>query len=418
MKNLLLIAVMAFSFHASAQGPQKSGASFKSTLKTLLEASPEILAQQLSVDSADSTKTSKALYWTPNLSAGLRNYSQEGIWTESKTTSLTASMNLFKFGSSHLAYKAADAQLNAERLRLMSVKENRETFLADLLFQYIRLVQSFELQKKTLALKQDSFQVAQERYRVGQLPAQEMEKVRVELESAKVSMNEAELNQIKLSNRIRSVTDIDLQSSAWISQWPFEEQTQKKWDDQKLRPARETLDYKTLLAEKDSNLWTSKSVWRGGYLPSLDLVSTWNNSSWNRNVDGSWGTAITLTIPLWDQLSASAASATYANEASKAGIRANQALREAELNLQSLQTRAELTRQNVLLAKSGSEKLNELRLDSLRRFRLGRSTVNDLLLDENRYLEAENTLLNSRYAYHQILVEICHQRNESLLNCY
>jgi outer membrane protein TolC len=404
-----LYSLSLFSFSAMA-----ANQNFKTILNQLINSSPEVLSQSASVEASRSDVRNKSLYWTPNANVSFQSTTYEGLVTETRTSAINANVNLFKFGSSELARQGAESKLQAEQTRLLSTTEDRENYVANLLFQLIREKKNLEIRLKNIKLKEDSLKVAQERYKQGQLPAQELEKVQIELENIKVVYNDSLLSKINLETKIKSISDVDLNLDAW----PFESVLAKNIiNKNKLKNAQDFYDVKTFRAEKNYFQMKAKESFRSGYLPTLDLVSTWNNSSWIENKNGLWSTSVVLTIPLWDQLSAASTSAGYTAAAVKSALNENSAIRQAKEELTTLNLRTDLIRQNVISSKRAAEKLNELRQDSLKRFRLGRSSVNDLLLDENRYLEAENALLNSMYSYHQIIVENCHKRGELIGNC-
>lgn len=408
------LAAESTTANSNANSANANSVQFSSLLNSLLGASPEVIAQSATVESARRESTSKSLYWTPTASASLKNTSYEGQSTDYRTSSISANLNLFRFGGSELARRGADAKLQAEQSRLQFTTEERETYISGLLFQYIRETKNIDLREKNIKLKEDSLRVAEEKYKQGQLPGQELEKVRIELENVKVAYNEALLNQINVAAKIKSIADVSLSSITW----PFENLLSSSWAPKgKLKNPQDFYDVKTYQFEKNYFQNKAKEAIRSGYLPTLDLVSAWSNNSWSENKGGYWTTSLVLTIPLWDQLSGASISAAYNSSATRSALNENFTLRQMKDELSTLSQRTDLIRQNVLSSKKGVEKLAELRSDSLRRFKLGRSSVNDLLLDENRYLDAETALLNSMYAFHLIIIENCHKRGELLTNC-
>ena len=55
--------------------------------------------------------------------------------------------------------------------------------------------------------------------------------------------------------------------------------------------------------------------------------------------------------------------------------------------------------------------------DSFKRFEQGRSSVNDLLLDQSRLLDSETLAINSWYKAHLALIGVCNLKGLSIFEC-
>jgi len=386
---------------------------FKKTMQYFLDHSNSLLTQQAMIESAQKRKLSESLYWTPkaqfNLSQPLPGADNEVY----KGLSAQLNLNLWKFGADHKGYQASSARLRAENAKLEVTKQNFEMAVSGILFQLIRQNKIIDIRKKHLTLRIESVAVARERYKQGQLASQELEKVKIEFETSKIDLAEAELLKIDLQNSLKSLAEIEID----LNEWPFAGELNQ----QRKRKYRDLKDFfKVRASQADAEYYNLKSseIWRESYLPSLNFTATWQQPDLNPIKQGEWSAFFGVTIPLWDQLSGSALAAQQAASARESELIYQQSIRETQAQLSNLSQRLELTKLNVQAALRAAEKLQELRNDSLRRFRMGRSTVNDLLLDENRFLEAESALLNSMLSYHELLVENCHAVDESILDCY
>ena len=386
---------------------------FKKAMQLFIDNSSSILTQQALVQAAEKHKISNSLYWTPTANFNLYQPvpgAEAGVF---KGMTAEVNLNLWKFGSDQMGYNAASARLRAENARLGLTKQNYELTVARILFQIIRQNKIIEIQRKQLGLRDESNSVARERYKQGQLASQELEKVKIELETSKISLAEAELQKIDLMNSLKSIVEVDIN----LTEWPFAAELNQ----QRKTKYKDIKDfYKVRANQADAEYFTASAsqIWRGSYLPTLNFAAKWNQPDLGPIKQGEWTAYFGVTIPLWDRLSGSAQTADQMAAAKGSELSYEQSIRETKAQLKTLENRLALTKLNVQAALRGTEKLQELRNDSLRRFRLGRTSVNDLLIDENRFLEAESSLLNSMLAYHELLVENCHAMDESILNCY
>jgi outer membrane protein TolC len=402
-----------FTFLGSCSYGASALSDFRNILRILIENSTSIQTQKALVEAAEKYKTSKFFYWTPSAQFTLLQPLPGADTGYSKTMGAEVRLNLWKFGADQSGYNAASARLRAENARFGQSKQDFELSAAKLLFQIIRQNKIIDIQKRHLGLREESNAVAKERFKQGQLAIQELEKVKIELETSKIKLAEAELVKIELKDVLKSLVEVDID----ISEWPYTSEL-KQLRKHKHKDIKDFYKVRANLADSEFYTFQAKEIWKSSYLPTLDFTASWNQPNFGPIKQGEWTAYFGVTIPLWDRLSGRASTAEKMAASRGAELTYEQSVRETKAQLNSLDTRLELTKSNVQSSLRAAEKLEELRNDSLKRFRLGRSTVNDLLIDENRFLEAEASLLNSMSSYHELLVENCHAVDESLLNCY
>ena len=387
---------------------------FKSDLQKVLEDNPTVQMQLSNIRISESATLSKKLYWTPSVSALLSRGWAEGSPADIDASAAVVKLNVYKFGSDSKALQSAENDLKKQNVQLSNVKQDLETKVAGIIFQIIRLQNVLEIQKKNLNLKIESQRVATERFRQGQLPSQELSKVKIDVDSSRILVQQAELKLIDAASQLKSIADYNIEET----DWPFVGLIDSNLNKKHLDPEKFN-QFRYFQLEADSFFDIASATKRAGYLPSLDVQFGWSNSAVLGNINGGqWLSTVSLSIPLWDRLvTASTASGYYEN----GRISRLQALiqkRQIQQNLNTFQQRLDISRLSARTAMQAAAKLQDLRNDSLRRFRLGRATVNDLLIDEQRFLEAESNVQDLLLNFHQLLVEACHNAGESLLNCY
>lgn len=407
-----LVTLSAINAMAAAE-PAKE---FKSVIQAVLDQAASVEAQRAASDLAKEQSRAKSLYWTPTGSVALTHpFAGTSPNTGAgNSTILTAGLNVFKFGSNDLARQASNSRIDAESARTRQLQEDIETSTANLIFQLIQQRQVIEIDKGHVNIQQQSLDVARERYKQGQLAEQEFEKAKVDLDAAQVALAAAKLNEIQTLNSIKTLADIN----TGISDWPLDGSKASGISSKPKRSANQFYNVMANSYDADYFHKNAQQTWRSIYLPSLDLAGGWTNTSISSTVNGQWYSGIVLTIPLWDQWAGVAQAQEFESNSRSSHATALQDQRQAQASLDTLDLRMDLALRNLQSSQQSVRKLQELRNDSLKRFRMGRSSVNDFLIDENRFLDAENSLQNSMLAYHQLRVEACHIENETVLNCF
>lgn len=387
---------LLFSFILQAQAQE----TFLSDLENFRQHSLSIQTEKQNLKATSDLLLSRKLFWTPRLSVSAKQSQlqmDDADVVDENYLQADANLNLFKSGADWNSLKSAQARNRAQELALLNADLRVEINASDLIFRSLYLIESQKIQSELLRLKEDSLKIANDRYRQGKLPRQEVTKTEVDLIQQKNKVRLARLDLIENETQIKSafVTEIKTKS------WPFTDELEPRIKSRNKLPLIEEKYWTQQFREQE---WKSSE---SGHWPSLDLNVQYQQSPIEKKVNKQWLGLLTLTIPLWSQYETSATvSSNYAQYIT--------ALNDFKATEQSLNQRLgflnekmKTARANLSEAKTNLEKSKGLYRDILRSFRLGRISTNDLILEQNRLLDTQTALALSQLTFHQTLIETC-----------
>lgn len=403
-----LIFLIPFWTTAASADPGK----FKEVLRSVGDENPRVLRAKAEALAQKSAQVAGLLSWTPTLTAQGSQVLAPAEAEGTEAVNVEARLNLIRFGGDVSRVREARNSRRQADVRILTSALDAESQAAELLFQWIELQWRLKSQKSYFESKKELNRVAEERFRLGQLPAQELEKVRLDATNSEIQIRQAEVDLLSL----RSQLEAWLKGASSVQVWPWTERA-KTAGGPRPKPVTERLRYESLRLETEirgSKAWQSASDW----LPRLDITSNWKTDQVEPLGRGEWSSFLTLTIPLWDQ-GQSAANRGYWLELRRAGEQELEIYRRDEAaKLATLDERVELLGRNLTLALNSRDRFRSLAGESLRRFRLGRTSVNDLLLDQSRVLDSENLAQQALRQFHAVLLERCLAADERPSDCY
>lgn len=315
-----------------------------------------------------------------------------------------ATLNLFRSGadsariSSALAAREREARLLSNEV--LKAEDEAMTALVDV----IRQEQEVEILRKSAQLKQESLDIARQRYDKGLLPLQEVEKVEIELDNAQARLTDSQNNL----NDVQATLKTLLGARELQAEWPWKERLTrdsellKKHLDLAVRP-----DWQATQFEIASADWTSAQAKRL-LLPSVDLQATYGTYDLSTPDRRDWTVLLSLTIPIFDPQQNITTYWIRSLDADLARVRLESLRRVAEPQFLSLRSDL-LAAQNSARAREKTLATSrKLFADSLQRFKLGRASVNDLAIDHDRLFSAELLAVNGWSAAHLAYARLCH----------
>lgn len=414
--SLSVVAALFFGqglFH-NAFAKKSNRSTFDGLLLRALDESPAVKAAQARKDLSDFSVSQKSLFWTPTVMGSL---SQEVSGSRGEQSGVQFDLNLFRFGSDVAALRAARAESRARNLESKGQDLELEKNFSELLFQYLLIQSETAYQVRLVAIKEQTVKMAQERFRRGQLPDQEVLRARLDRDQSEASLLDRKLQLKKAEDQIRmSIGDVNLNELSW----PWLDFVDNPKALSGLKQKNSQIENIEILLLQEQQLAQKQKYWSSklGYLPSLNLSSSWINDRMNGTGQSGWSSALTLTIPLWDKMASYAQARSHLVESQILEEQLQFSRRSFSVQQESLSERLELSRKSAEKAVAGAASVKKLFEDSLRRFQAGRSSLNDLFLDESRYLQSETAAQQALASYHRQMIEACHSQNESVLNCF
>lgn len=405
-QNLFAANSKSNSSNNSFENSQTSA--FAEVLETAVKSHPGSTEEFEKLIVSEKYLASKSLFWTPQ--AQLRF--EKGVrGSEAEISRLGVDLNLMKFGSDVAGYRAARFSKNAQLARKDLKQLDLEREVAELIFRFIVARSEEGFYKRSLGLKEKALTIAQEKYRRGQTPQQDVLRARLERDQSELGLADRRESLLELRDQLIILTGV---RNFQNLRWPFLHQVEKKAVEP--APPANSLDLRVIEEEFKSarqKYYSSKL----GYFPKLDFSTSWAAPGLGVSAKGDWQAQLTLTIPLWDQLSSYAQTRQYLAEARILEVKLERLKRSVSVKNDSLAERLEVSRAAAKRALESLQSMQSLLDDSLKRFEIGRASLNDLFLDENRFLQAETSAQSALANFHRRLVEACHSHNESLLTC-
>lgn len=401
---------MIFFIFSGALAAQAVSTQYLDDLNNFKNKSLTLQTERQNLESASDILLSKKLFWTPKLSLSAHEV-QTKINSEnySDVNYLAAdlSLNLFRGGSDLNSLSAASAQRKAQELQVLNESLNVEVKASDLIFKSLYLAETVRIQEQFLKLKEESLKILKDRYSQGKLPLQEVTKSEVDLTQQKSKFRSANLDQVENKSQIVSYFVDEVQTK----DWPFDESTTVSNSSTVILP---------LVQQK---YWASQSreeTWRsikGEHWPSLDLHLQYQEASIKERQNNQLVGMISLTLPIWNRFETSAQVSTAYSEY----LNSLNLYKDTDQSLKQknsfLREKMNTTRLNLTEAKRNLQAARKLYQDILKSFRIGRMSTNDLLLEQNRLLESENSLALSQLTFHQSLIETCALSGLNAANC-
>jgi outer membrane protein TolC len=364
------------------------------------------------VESSSARAWNRSLHWTPDISLGAsrskttaRSGDDKGV-SYAESWRASANLNLFRGGSDFLNAQAANLQEDAQKLQYEAEILSLENRVGKLLFQSLSLRDSLSAQKSLLKLKEDSFRIGKERYSQGKIPSQELTKIELDLSQQRNRLRQAELELEGNNVAMRSL----FVENTKTSDWPFSSQV-KIFQEPSDSPALKSLQLRAASAHKS---YLSAKM---QHLPTLDLNFAYQESPIRKRESREWVGSIEFSFPIWNKYSTSANIADVGASAVESENSALAKEKEESLQKDLLKRRIDAFIKNMEENRNNLEKSEKLYSDMLRSFQLGRISVNDLFIEQNRRIDSILSYTESRMAFHESILDACSIWGKRVRDC-
>lgn len=325
-------------------------------------------------------------------------------------------LNLFRGGADFFALRSAQHTRQLAEFELADQEMQIEKEVLQDLFHYISQKQLLEIEHARLEIKKNLLKTTQIRFERGLIAAEEVEKLSLELSQNEALVSDSELSFLSAQSKLRSYE----LNAEMKTDWPWERLIANE-DFLKQLPTDATVKRAQDLAVELS-VEASEALRRRAaslMLPSLDLTSTYGRTqlSSSRTWDPQWIVGLTLSVPLFENFKSVG---LYQQEraardlaASKLVLKRREAQVDQEISFKTLErSRASALSRAKMLGRSKS-----LFEKSLSLFQSGRIRVNELSLDEERWLTSRTLAVQGWVAAHLALLSHCHAQNKRFNDC-
>src|SRR3989339_1102828 len=385
---LVLISVNLFSAELS----------FDEALKGILNKNVDLPSATASLGAATTTALASKLSFLPTLALekGRTQFYKSDLTKDD--TSITSTVNVFRFGSDWFKMSAASSNEQSVFWNKKLVEYNAEYEAATILLDYISQGLSLNALKEYAKVKQQAFKVAQARTDRGLLSLQESQKTEIDLATAEAQLENSELNFLKTKSRLL----VALGNTDVTIAWPWVTFIEKQ---KHLQLSESSFDLEKCPQFKKAkyDFEMANSSWksaRSSLFPSVDLSYVYNTSTASGNTTTEQIGLIKLSIPIFNGLTDYA----YVGEQHAAAITAQNNLEKTSRELTSSWTEKSndllINSKNAIKGQQVLKLAHTLYEDSFKRFEQGRSSVNDLLMDQGRLLDSQTLAIESWYKAH------------------
>jgi outer membrane protein TolC len=395
----------------SAVRAEEKPFSFKDAWTSILDRSLRLKSQQLSVEIASQRRLEKVGGFLPSLSLkGAETRSGDPFVGPRRSAEIDVDVNVFRSGRDLALTSAASKDLESAQNRFQSERQAVELQAAESLVHVIARTQQKKIVENIVKLKSESLRVARERFDRGLLPLQEVDKVAIELENSRARLIDAETNEAEARGQLRALLGHD----AVEVLWPWKDALSKGQRleetvfDLQARP-----DWKSAQATIEAEA-SRKRAALSRFFPSLDFTFSYGNADLSRPERRDWAAIATFSIPLFDGLSSYTGYQTQSLTLQAAQIQAEIVKRDAPVEMESLRQSHRAARDSALVREKTAKLSEKLFDDNFQRFRLGRTTVNELAIDQNRLFETELLAVEGWSNAHLTFVRLCHALGKSV----
>ena len=432
---VFFLLVHFFTIQSHANKNPESVQVFREIIKSAVDHNPSYFAQQKAIEIAGDKKLSKAFSFGPKLDAKISRTVSDPNQEQSK---FYVEFNIYKFGADMAAYRAAKFDENRQKLQLLELQLSLEQKTAELVFSILMTTKEVEHLNRSLKVKEESVKLTKDGFSRGRYPEQDLVRAQLDYDLSEIALRNKIVKRRGQIDQLNSILPLEKKGLIEKLEWPWidkilnvddiksrrESSNLVKGAAQSLSVERGTavksetsVAVRVLESEKNYNFEKYLEN-RRGRLPTLDFEAVWTTPSTNMFSSGFWGAAISLNIPLWDRGVQSLNAANQYSLYKTSELRLEFKKNEVDILDKSFAERFLAAQKNLEVTSRSLKATKSLYNDSLKRYQMGKSTLNDVNLDEDRFVLAEGAYQAANFTFHMLLVERCHFFSESLENCF
>lgn len=403
LKTLTINSILGISLLVYAS---ETKITFGEALSIMQSKSPDLKIKKSQLIKAEAEHLDSVSHFIPTLSfkAADQQYSQ-GVSQRSQSLLLSTSLNIFSSGADYATYQSTLSAIQEAKFSYESALLKYEQLHTRALIDFIKSSMKLEVIENNVRLNHELGKIEKQRYSQGLIPLQDSQKADIETDNSLARFQDSKEKMME----IVSILESQLGHVNVLIDWPWKKllmsETKEKWLNSSLQ-----LSQSPVWNESNANYETEKMKTRSlflKYFPTLDLNFSYGYQNYlSQNLPG-WGTYLLFTLPLFDLSQNSDYKTQIQNLAisdfnrEKTKIDLESQWKTITNQIKTALISAKQRDKTVILARRLYE-------DNLRRLRLGRSSFNDVVVDQNRLTDAELLAIDGWANVHQLYAEYCH----------
>lgn len=410
---------------------------FEEALSQILARSTGVAAQEANLGAVRARNLPIRLAFTPSLQLNGQQTNYGGETVDStyrdRRAEGVAQLNFFKWGADYKNWQAAtndeDQQISLLEDSYLRAQDSAIAALVTTLQRRLEI----EVAEGIVKMRQDSYAIAQQRYKGGYLPLQETQKVEVDLANAGSSLADARNAEVLASAQLENL----LGHSRVMSKWPWAAAFAKLTGapavgvnildgyggEALARVLGQRPDWRAAQAKVDAEVARLSRNWRlmG---PSLDGAFRygyyWSDQGPRAAGSGGgtqWAGTLSIQLPLFDRLSLYSSARAQAFTQSAAEIALEQVRRDARTDWESARKVFVTSLDTARSRDRVLEVSRKLYSDGLARFKAGRISADELLLEQSRVYTSELLAVQGWASTHLAYSRVCKARGFRIADC-
>jgi len=406
----LIIFLLVFSTNAHS-----SLISFEAALNEIIERNVELPKIEAELQFNETQYLSSKLSFLPNLSTSYQQRRSYEFDQRSRDLGLNAELNIFRGGSDYSLLQANRSGLQSQRYSLQSGLLLLEKQATDVMMMFIEISRRSKILHELEEINESSLKVIRERAKRGLVPEQEIMKAEIDFQNAKaqrlsslVELERARRNLIELLGHDNLSTNWPLTHYAENVELINLNRFNFSLED---RPEYQVLKYH--LESSQARLRASKLT----LLPRVDLSHRWSKYGADRLEQNDRVALLTVSFPLFEGYR----TRTRIDQEWTRRVNAEYDLRSLERKSRALYREV---KENLLRLKETVQErertqnlARKLFDDNFKRYQEGRTSVNELLIDQNRLFESQILANRGLHDFHQSLINFCQSQGLLLQPC-
>ncbi len=414
--GVITVGLCLFLFLPSAKSATLK---FDEALGAIMTKSEVLETQRSQIQTTDIQKKQSWMNLTPVVNLEGRRGQHGESRTNFQGQTVSAQVNIFKFGSDYFGIQSAEEKLKSSNEFLKVTELREEDAACALIFKFISLNQQVLVTQKNLSALRNFFSVAEQRYDQGYLSKQELDKVFIDLSNAQALSSDLETDLAKSRRELQSY--IGEENTVELL-WPWKKQiiTFRNIDVGN-RVSQVVTTHPEIVSQIHAVASAEETVkqYRSLVLPSLDLrLSQDVNKNENESEGRDSAAMLILTIPLYNRFTDYYNYRLFNEAKVREEILLRKTQREISKNLLESQDSFTKNTESALLREKTLEVSTKLYDDNLKRFKAGRTSVNDLVVDQDRLNQALKLADQGWTTAHQSLLGLCHSLGHSVKSCF
>ncbi len=427
MKRLFVISILVFSLLAAGLTAQEKALTLEECVGIALEHNPDIIRGSFTVKMAGRDVTVALSNFLPRISAGL-GYSHSVLGPSSDTridpttgipvplqpyeikswssnAQLSASYSIFNGGYNIYNYK--QSRLLKEQARY-SFDDTRQTIIYMVKERYYNLLKAeklLNLAEETLKSADESYKKAQILFQVGKVPKSDVLKAKVQLETDRLSLIEAQNGLAVARASLNYILGRDVENDIKVVDNLNVPEMEIGYEDAKKNalanhPSLKSNQFGLKAAQAGVGMAVSQ------FLPKLNAYAaySWRNEDFNQidsffDKDYNWYASISLSIPVFQGFSRTAlvSKAKLARSSNREAL--EQAQRDIDLEVKQAYLQKEQAKKKIVVTESALQAAEEdLKLNK-EKYSLGAGTMLDLINAQVSYFSAQSDRIQALYDY-------------------